>query len=103
MNPSERSEHTIIKATRCICTLSLDQSLEILENHRKGYGPDLVRQSFAMAEAEGLRTAATFILGLPEETAETLQATIDFACSLPADYASFNVAVPRAGTMLTPW
>jgi len=75
-------------------------SQEILERHRKGYGPDLVRQAFAVAEAEGLRTAATFILGLPEETAESLQATIDFACSLPADYASFNVAVPRKGTRL---
>jgi len=85
--------HTIILGVE-------SSSEEILENHRKGYGPDLVRQSFAMAESEGLRTAATFILGLPEETAETLQATIDFACSLPADYASFNVAVPRAGTKL---
>lgn len=73
---------------------------EILETHRKGYGPDLVRKSFAMAEEEGLRTAATFILGLPEETEASIQATIDLACSLPADYASFNVAVPRAGTRL---
>jgi anaerobic magnesium-protoporphyrin IX monomethyl ester cyclase len=75
-------------------------SREILDKHRKGYGPDLVRECFDLAESEGLRTAATFILGLPEETAETIQATIDFACSLPADYASFNVAVPRAGTRL---
>ncbi len=75
-------------------------SREILDAHRKGYGPDLVRDCFELAESEGLRTAATFILGLPEETAETIQATIDFACSLPADYASFNVAVPRAGTRL---
>jgi radical SAM superfamily enzyme YgiQ (UPF0313 family) len=73
---------------------------EILENHRKGYGPDLVRAAFALAEEEGLRTAATFILGLPEETPASIQATIDLACSLPADYASFNVAVPRAGTRL---
>lgn len=73
---------------------------EILKNHRKGYGPDLVRQAFKLAEEEGLRTAATFILGLPEETEDSLRATIELACSLPADYASFNVAVPRAGTRL---
>ena len=75
-------------------------SEEILANHRKGYGTELVTSAFAMCAEEGLRTAATFILGLPEETPETLKATIDFACSLPADYASFNVAVPRAGTRL---
>ncbi|GJM20360.1 MAG: hypothetical protein DHS20C15_02750 [Planctomycetota bacterium] len=75
-------------------------SEEILKNHRKGYGTELVRAGFALAEEEGLRTAATFILGLPEETPESIRRTIDFACSLPADYASFNVAVPRAGTRL---
>ena len=75
-------------------------SEEILKNHRKGYGKDRIRETFELCRQEDLRTAATFILGLPEETPETLRATIDFACSLPADYASFNVAVPRAGTRL---
>ncbi len=75
-------------------------SEEILKNHRKGYGTELVRQAFAMCQEEGLQTAATFILGLPEETAESIERTIDFACSLRADFASFNVAVPRAGTRL---
>jgi radical SAM superfamily enzyme YgiQ (UPF0313 family) len=75
-------------------------SEEILREHRKGYGTARVREAFALCEQEGLRTAATFILGLPEETEATLRATLDFACSLGADYASFNVAVPRAGTRL---
>ncbi len=75
-------------------------SEEILREHRKGYGTDRIREAFALCEQEGLRTAATFILGLPEETEASLRATLDFACSLPADYASFNVAVPRAGTRL---
>ncbi len=73
---------------------------EILANHRKGYGAEQIREAFALCRSEGVRTAATFILGLPEETPETIKRTIDFACSLPADYASFNVAVPRAGTRL---
>lgn len=75
-------------------------SEEILRQHRKGYDLGQVREAFALAEAAGLRTAATFILGLPEETPQSLRETIAFACSLPADYASFNVAVPRAGTRL---
>ncbi|HZL99750.1 MAG TPA: radical SAM protein, partial [Planctomycetota bacterium] len=75
-------------------------SEEILRNHRKGYGKERIREAFELCRQEDLRTAATFILGLPEETEASLRATIDFACSLPADYASFNVAVPRAGTKL---
>jgi anaerobic magnesium-protoporphyrin IX monomethyl ester cyclase len=75
-------------------------SEEILKNHRKGYGTERIREAFALCEEEDVRTAATFILGLPEETAESIARTVDFACSLPADYASFNVAVPRAGTRL---
>jgi uncharacterized radical SAM superfamily protein len=75
-------------------------SEEILKNHRKGYGTDRIRETFEICAEEDLRTAATFILGLPEETPETLRRTIEFAKQLPADYASFNVAVPRAGTRL---
>lgn len=75
-------------------------SEEILREHRKGYGRERIREAFALCREEGLRTAATFILGLPEETEASLRATLDFACSLPADFASFNVAVPRAGTRL---
>lgn len=75
-------------------------SEEILREHRKGYGTARIREAFGLCREEGLRTAATFILGLPEETEESLRATLDFACSLPADFASFNVAVPRAGTRL---
>ncbi len=73
---------------------------EILHNHRKGYGVDVIRSAFKMCEEEGLRTAATFILGLPEETKESIEETIRLSVSLSADYASFNVAVPRAGTRL---
>lgn len=75
-------------------------SEEILAQHRKGYTAERVREGFVRAREAGLRTAATFILGLPEETEQSLRETIAFARSLPADFASFNVAVPRAGTKL---
>lgn len=91
-----------MKAAGChTVILGVESSSEaILRVHRKGYGTARIREAFALCEQEGLRTAATFILGLPEETEASLRATLDFACSLPADYASFNVAVPRAGTRL---
>jgi len=48
----------------------------------------------------GIETAGTFILGLPEETRETLARTLSLIKRIRLDYASFNVAVPRAGTGL---
>jgi len=72
----------------------------ILRAYRKGFTPDAVRRCFARCRRLGLRTVATFILGLPEDTAETLNRTIAFAREIDCDYASFNVAVPRTGTAL---
>jgi radical SAM superfamily enzyme YgiQ (UPF0313 family) len=48
----------------------------------------------------GIRAVGTFILGLPEDTRESIEATIRLACDLPLDFASFSVAVPRFGTAL---
>ena len=39
-----------------------------------------------------------FLLGHPGETVEEQQATIDFACELEPDYASFHIASPYPGT-----
>ncbi len=48
----------------------------------------------------GINAAGTFILGLPEDTRESILKTIEFAKKLNLDYASFNVATPRVGTIL---
>lgn len=53
-----------------------------------------------LAQDLGIRTVGTFLLGLPEDKAESVEATIQLACKLPLDYASLNVAVPRCGTAL---
>jgi radical SAM superfamily enzyme YgiQ (UPF0313 family) len=52
------------------------------------------------ARSVGIRTAGTFILGLPEETGKTAEATIALIKRINLDFASFNVAVPRSGTEL---
>ncbi|HKE00458.1 MAG TPA: B12-binding domain-containing radical SAM protein [Planctomycetota bacterium] len=70
----------------------------VLASYRKGYLSDEVRTGFARARAAGLRTVGTFIIGLPEETEESIQRTVDYAIELGMDFASFNVAVPRFGT-----
>ncbi|PIQ97169.1 MAG: radical SAM protein [Nitrospinae bacterium CG11_big_fil_rev_8_21_14_0_20_56_8] len=41
-----------------------------------------------------------FMLGFPTETREEMEATIDFACSLPLTTANFSLVIPNPGTEL---
>lgn len=75
-------------------------SQRILDLYRKRVSKDKIRQVFATCRRLKIRTAATFILGLPEETEEDCLATIAFAKELGCDFAAFNVAIPRMGTQL---
>ena len=71
---------------------------EQLERYRKGYDTAAIRAGVARARAHGLRTVGTFIIGLPEDTEDSLRATLDFALELELDFLSLNMAVPRFGT-----
>ena len=71
---------------------------DTLAEYRKGYGAQDVRDGIERARKCGLRTVGTFIIGLPEETEASLQATLEFAIELDLDFMSVNVAVPRFGT-----
>ena len=52
------------------------------------------------AHAAGISTLGYFMLGLPGESLETLEATIDFATSLDLDWAKFALTMPLPGTPL---
>ncbi len=71
---------------------------EMLRTYKKAYTSAQVREGFARAKRHGLRTVGTFIIGLPEETEETLRRTLEFALELELDFMSLNMAVPRFGT-----
>lgn len=75
-------------------------SSQILEQYQKGYTQEDILKTFRLCRTCGVRTVATFILGLPEETRQTARETIDFLKKIDCDFASFNIAVPRAGTKL---
>jgi len=75
-------------------------SEEILRKYHKGYSVKDVVSTVDYARSVGIRTAGTFILGLPEETGKTAEATIALIKRINLDFASFNVAVPRSGTEL---
>lgn len=59
-----------------------------------------VRDAIAASKRVGLQTGAFFIFGSADETLEEMQATIDFAKSLPLDRAQFTIATPFPGTSL---
>lgn len=73
---------------------------EILKRYRKGYDKNQIIRAFEAAKKVGIKTLATFLLGLPEENKEMIEDTIKFSKDLDPDYASFNFAVPRFGTEL---
>lgn len=72
----------------------------ILAKYRKGYTKQQVFDKINFCKKIGIMTVGTFIFGLPEDSHRTMFETLQFLKHLPLDYASFNVAVPRAGTDL---
>jgi len=72
-------------------------SPEILRRIRKGISPEQTRHAVLMTREAGIGVLASFVLGLPGETPETLQQTLEFAESLGVPY-SLNLLTPYMGT-----
>jgi anaerobic magnesium-protoporphyrin IX monomethyl ester cyclase len=70
---------------------------EILARARKGITPEQTRRAVEMAREEGIGVLASFVLGLPGETPETLRQTVEFARSLRVPY-TLNLLTPYVGT-----
>ncbi len=71
-----------------------------LNTLRKGITLAQARKAVAWAREAGLAVQTTFMFGIPGETFEDGLRTIDFACELDADWASFHAIVPFPGTVL---
>jgi anaerobic magnesium-protoporphyrin IX monomethyl ester cyclase len=61
---------------------------------------DQVRHAVSWTAAAGIRTKGYFMLGLPGDTEETMEQTIDFAASLDLDNAMFSLTTPFPGTRM---
>ena len=64
----------------------------------KNLDVDAVRRSVAAAKANDVAIHLTFMFGLPGETLETMQRTLDLAYELDPDSAQFTIAVPFPGS-----
>jgi len=73
---------------------------EILKGISKHIKLDSIRKAFRLCATLGLETSGFFMLGLPGDTIESMQDTIDFAKELNPDYAQFTITVPFPGTRL---
>ncbi len=73
---------------------------QILENVRKGINTSQSRTFMKNCRKLGITTHATFVLGLPGETRETMKQTIEFAKELDPDTLQVSIATPYPGTEL---
>lgn len=70
----------------------------MLEILGKGNTLQQNKKAVYLAKQAGLGVRADFLVGAPGETKESLVNTLNFAKSLPLDYAHFNKFVPYPGT-----
>lgn len=73
-------------------------SQEVLNKTNKNLELSKVKQTIILARKAGLRVGGYFMLGLPFDTIETMQKTIDFAKTLSLDRVSMGIATPFPGT-----
>lgn len=61
---------------------------------------DTIRRAFKNAKAAGIETIGFFIIGLPGDTRESMQRTIDFAIEVDPMIANFSMMTPYPGTVV---
>ncbi|RME77106.1 MAG: radical SAM protein [Chloroflexi bacterium] len=71
---------------------------DILLSIDKKIDHDTIRQAFKNAKEVGLETIGFFIIGLPGETEESMEKTIQFACEVDPLIANFSMMTPYPGT-----
>lgn len=72
---------------------------EVLKNSKKGITHEEVEEAVKITKEAGLNVITSYILGLPGETKETMEKTLDFADNLGTDY-TVHVLAPLPGTEL---
>lgn len=75
-------------------------SQKILDIMKKGLTLKKSRDAVIWAHEAGINVRGFFVVGMPGETKETIQETVDFAKSLPIDIANFYVVTLYPGSEL---
>jgi anaerobic magnesium-protoporphyrin IX monomethyl ester cyclase len=72
----------------------------ILQKLDKNINLQEVEHAFELCRQVGIRTATSFMLGIPDETVSDMKATFRFAKRLGADWCQFNIYVACPGSRL---
>jgi radical SAM superfamily enzyme YgiQ (UPF0313 family) len=84
-----------------IISLGLESGNQrLLDLIKKNITLEQTRKTVELIHKTGIKSRASFILGLPTETREESRQTIRFAYSLPLDQVRFSIATPFPGTEL---
>ena len=83
-----------------VANIAIESGSAYVQKHiiKKNVDLDRARRVVQFCRDTGIMVRTNFIFGFPGETREQMQQTIDFAASLPVDWACFNVAAPLVGT-----
>jgi radical SAM superfamily enzyme YgiQ (UPF0313 family) len=73
---------------------------QVLNNMKKGTRLDIIRRFSKDCRELGVKIHGTFILGMPGETLETIQETINFAVEMDPETIQVSLAAPYPGTYL---
>ncbi|MEC4814446.1 MAG: hopanoid biosynthesis associated radical SAM protein HpnJ [Scytonema sp. PMC 1069.18] len=73
---------------------------QILDGIKKGIKLDVARKFMENCHKLGITVHGTFIIGLPNETRETIEETIRFACEMSPHTIQVSIAAPYPGTEL---
>ena len=68
------------------------------EHHRAPISDDRQREFIEACRALGIRTVAGFMIGFPEDTADSILGVLDYARKLNPTFANFNIVTPYPGT-----
>ncbi|HII71139.1 TPA: radical SAM protein, partial [Candidatus Woesearchaeota archaeon] len=71
---------------------------EMLKKMKKATTLEQARKAIALCKKYKIKSYMLFMFGLPWETMETAEDTINFAKELDGDFADFNIAYPLPGT-----
>lgn len=72
----------------------------LLSSYNRTVNYEKAKQTFSLCKQLGIETVATFVIGFPGDTKESIKSTIAFSKEVGCDYASFNIFTPAHGTQI---
>jgi len=75
-------------------------SQDMLNRMKKGTTVGEIVRAFKLTKEAGIKTEASFIVGLPGETRETIRSSVELWNEIKPDWGSFTRAIPFPGTEL---